>query len=281
MKKTKIYVCAHKKDISIKSNDIYTPIHVGKALSNENLNFIGDDTGDNISEKNKKYCELTALYWVWKNVKHIDIVGFAHYRRYFDINISTENIEKILRANDIILLKPAVLNFSVGQEFVRLVTLEDFYILMDVLLKQVPSYRESIINYFFRSNKWIRCNMFITDFDKFSEYCNFLFPILFEIESRIKEYNYYRLNRNLGYIGELLLGLYCYHNKLKAKYVAPLEFVDYKISPIMGSISDLRKNISFKIVKGFRKQNNIPVYDSVMTGFRIDGINLEYLNKYK
>lgn len=281
MKKTRIYVCAHKQDVSIKADDIYTPIHVGKALSNEKLNFIGDDTGKNISDKNRKYCELTALYWVWKNVKDLDIVGFAHYRRYFDINVSQKNIEKILGTNDIILLQPAVLSFSVGHEFIRLVTLEDFYIVIDILLKQVPSYRESIINYFFCSNKWIRCNMFITNYDDFSKYCNFLFPVLFEIESRTREYNYSRLNRNLGYIGELLLGLYCYHNKLKVNYVAPLETIELNTSAVREFISNLKNNISFKITKGFRKRKNIPIYDSVITGLKIDGIELKYLNKYK
>lgn len=77
----KILVCYHK-DSTLISNDVYTPIHVGKKNSNVNLPFIGDDTGDNISELNGLYCELTGLYWGWKNMD-ADYIGLCHYRRIF------------------------------------------------------------------------------------------------------------------------------------------------------------------------------------------------------
>ena len=61
----KILVCCHKQDIFAKQEP-YFPIHVGRALSQNNLDITGDDTGENISEKNSSYCELTGLYWAWK-----------------------------------------------------------------------------------------------------------------------------------------------------------------------------------------------------------------------
>ena len=67
----KIIVCCHKDDNNIRKDNIYLPIHVGKALSNKDLGFQGDDTGYNISRKNKNYCELTGLYWAWKNLKSL------------------------------------------------------------------------------------------------------------------------------------------------------------------------------------------------------------------
>ena len=61
----------------------YLPVHVGRALHPDiDLGFAGDDTGDNISAKNPHYCELTALYWAWKNLA-ADYIGLVHYRRYF------------------------------------------------------------------------------------------------------------------------------------------------------------------------------------------------------
>ena len=66
--KVKILVCCHKPDKWL-SDDVYIPIHCGKAVSKVNLGIQGDDTGDNISTKNPNYCELTAMYWAWKNLK--------------------------------------------------------------------------------------------------------------------------------------------------------------------------------------------------------------------
>ena len=80
-----ILVATHKPD-KVYQDSIYTPIHVGKSLSRfkeEMKNIIGDDTGDNISTKNPYYCELTAIYWAWKNLPNTRIKGLCHYRRYF------------------------------------------------------------------------------------------------------------------------------------------------------------------------------------------------------
>ena len=84
----KILVCCHKKDV-FASDPPYFPIQVGKALSSVDLGITGDDTGDNISGKNPSYCELTGLYWAWKNLKDTDVIGLCHYRRYFDFHRQT------------------------------------------------------------------------------------------------------------------------------------------------------------------------------------------------
>lgn len=61
---------------------MFIPLHVGKK-GKVDLGYLGDDTGENISEKNPNYCELTGQYWMWKNWKDSDYVGLCHYRRYF------------------------------------------------------------------------------------------------------------------------------------------------------------------------------------------------------
>ncbi len=79
----KIFV-AHHKPWYIYEDDVYVPIQVWKKKSKIDLWILWDDTGDNISEKNDNYAELTAQYWVWKNydLRDVDYVWFCHYRRY-------------------------------------------------------------------------------------------------------------------------------------------------------------------------------------------------------
>ncbi|NLY01566.1 MAG: DUF4422 domain-containing protein [Rhodopirellula sp.] len=81
----KIYV-AHHKPYYQYCDDIFQPIQVGKAIHSIDLGILSDDTGDNISRKNRWYSELTAHYWAWKNVTELDYVGFCHYRRYFSVD---------------------------------------------------------------------------------------------------------------------------------------------------------------------------------------------------
>ena len=80
----KIYVVCHKKSYVPKNPYLY-PIQVGASIAGTRLSdMLDDDEGDNISEKNKSYCELTAQYWAWKN-DDADYYGFFHYRRYLCI----------------------------------------------------------------------------------------------------------------------------------------------------------------------------------------------------
>jgi hypothetical protein len=77
----KILIATHKK-YSLPKSEIFLPIHVGKENSDVELGIIGDDIGENISIKNLQYCELTAIYWAWKNLTEDDFIGLCHYRRY-------------------------------------------------------------------------------------------------------------------------------------------------------------------------------------------------------
>ena len=106
MEKLKIIVCTHKADSRIRNYAPYVPVHGGKALHPDmDLGFIGDDTGDNISEKNPFYSEWSVIYWAWKNCNDSEYIGFNHYRRYFKINITEDNIDNIMGKADVIALK--------------------------------------------------------------------------------------------------------------------------------------------------------------------------------
>lgn len=86
----KIFSVFHK-EYPVPVCDYIVPIQVGKEQSGIDLGFIADNTGDHIADKNSTYSELTALYWIWKNLDSFDCkwVGLSHYRRYFTMPETT------------------------------------------------------------------------------------------------------------------------------------------------------------------------------------------------
>lgn len=270
----KILVACHKKDPNIRCDDIYSPIHVGKALhSDVDLGFPGDDTGDNISEKNGSYCELTALYWAWRNLKDVDYIGLAHYRRYFDSCISFTSIPRILEKHDAIFAKLHHFPFPAVFDLREYIPEEDIVIMIDSILEFHPEYSESISNYFYASNKLTQFNMMIMKWNDFNAYCEFLFPILSHIYDRSKRHSYSRLNRNIGYMAEDMLGLYALYNNLKIKY-ARVECAHGRdmTDSRLYFVKKIRDKLAFKLAR-YPKCFSIP--SSVRVGLENDGIILK------
>lgn len=272
----KILVACHKADPNIRQDDIYMPIQVGKALHPElDLGFQCDNTGDNISEKNGSYCELTALYWAWKNLKDVDYIGLCHYRRYFKYDFN--NLVKDLHNYDVIALKRKVECVSASSNLIKLLCQEDFIIALDTLLFEHPEMEVCARDYLYKNNKVSQANMFIMRWDLFDKYCQFLFSYLANLEVRMKEHAYTRLRRNIGYIAENFQGLYFMYNHFKIKYV-PKEEVDIveELTGLKSIIRKLRDNIVFNLYN----HNNNQIYQSVVVGLNNDGINLKSrLNK--
>ena len=100
--KAAIYTAYHMPAPVLRSVSIH-PIHVGRVLTDTPLpGMIGDDTGDNISAKNPSYCELTALYWAWKNNTEATHLGLMHYRRVLDFdNSNLDQVETFASRFDI------------------------------------------------------------------------------------------------------------------------------------------------------------------------------------
>lgn len=214
-KKVTILVACHKPD-TVYKNDIYTPIHVGRAISkwnSEMADMIGDDTGDNISHKNPYYCELTAQYWAWKNL-NCEYVGLCHYRRYFETEITRENIESILGKNaDVLLAKPLVERRCMGKRLCFATCREDVEIFMRCLKHVSPEMWDVCLD-FLNSNVCYPYNMFVMKKTEFDKFASWQFSVLEEMEKYVKLSGYTRMRRVYGYMAEMMLPMWCkYYNK--------------------------------------------------------------------
>ena len=142
-----ILVACHKP-CEMYNKGIYTPIQVGKAISEYNLGIIGDDTGDNISQKNPSYCELTAQYWAWKNVD-CRYIGLCHYRRYFETVYTNDLLERIFSKYDVILPRPVY--YGIRETMLHKLRMnilpEDCAIFLLAIRKLYPEYEKSTLLY--------------------------------------------------------------------------------------------------------------------------------------
>jgi hypothetical protein len=274
-KNIKILVCVHKKH-HIRNDNLYLPIHAGKALANFDLGFQGDDTGNNISKKNPYYCELTVQYWAWKNIENLDYIGLCHYRRFFNLSsIKIKNVmefDKVFRKYDIILPSSSYTPYSNMFHLTEGTTREDIYILINVICVHYPTYKQTALDYLYNSNGWIGCNMFITSKERFDKYSKWLFDVLLIVEKNVKMAQYSRLKRILAYMGEVLLPIYCIHNQFKIKYCDICENPDatknyfYKRF-IHYNLNKIRYKICFKLIQPF-KIKKIVFPDSTLLEFK-------------
>lgn len=228
----KIFISCHKEYYVPKHPFLY-PIQVGADF--EHKLFQGmqpDNTGENISFLNRRYCELTALYWAWKNVS-ADYYGLFHYRRYFSFiethirpyKILTEpdnstlllhgfepqNMLEVINKYDIIVPVPEKMFISAYDHYKqsKYHHIEDLEMIRDIVKVFYPNFSEAVEEYF-ESKELFFGNMSIMKKDIFNDYCRWLFKILNEFDNRkdFSNYNSKEMRVN-GYLGERLLGIYC------------------------------------------------------------------------
>ncbi len=220
MQNLKIFVCSHKPVPNILHDEVYTPIHLERVNSKhkaEMTDFVGDDTGDNISAKGPHYSEGTAIYWIWKNEQDCKYVGLSQYRRQFDFHFTNENIETFFSdGTDVILPKKY---FRPNNRFFSVLTymqMEDFLILRGVMKKLCPEYLPTL-NSFLRGYIDYPFNMVICRKDLYDKYAEWLFSICNEMEKYVKYSEYVNSSRLFGYTIELLTPIYFIHNRKKIK----------------------------------------------------------------
>ena len=282
-KRLKVLVICHKMDDNTRTQSPYFPIQVGAELHPElDLGFQKDNVGDNISSRNANWCELTGIYWGWKNIKDVDYIGVCHYRRYFDIKMDVDSISHYLNKCDIIVADGGKMvdRSSRARNLMWMTSQEDTYLFIDTLLSMYPKFKDSIYKYFYDSRFSYPFTMFITRKELYDDYCNFIFPVLFTVEKKLKNHDYTRLKRTIGYFGEWSLGLYVLCMKKKA---CPVPVV--QLGVIGGNCSKLKQYVKCLRNKflslAISSLNPIPpkiiVPEAVKVGLKADGIELEVL----
>ena len=241
----KIFVFYYKNGRVLQLDSIYQPLMAGNSLQNANKDFTGDDSGENISHKNKYYSELTGIYWVWKNTGQ-SVSGACHYRRYFTAQpepflyklkralyylaglnkkrhglIYTKNtdyfINRIINENEIRLLlqkydailpQARKMKYSVETHYKKYHNIDDLNLVESILAKKHPEFVDAF-HEVLRSNRLYANNMFVLKDEHFQEFMEWWFDILFEFEKQIdlSKYTGYQ-QRILGFMAERLLNVW-------------------------------------------------------------------------
>ena len=222
----KILVATHKP-YWMPSDSVYMPIHVGREGKTD-IGFTGDDTGDNISTKNPYFCELTGLYWAWKNL-NCEYIGLCHYRRYFSTGkgekkeriMSRFDYERLLSMYDVVV--PAKRNYyieTVRSQYEHAHNKRDLDEVQQIVHEKYPMYDRAFETVMKRKRLHI-LNMFAMKKELFNQYCEWLFDILFTLEKRIdiSDYTPYEA-RVFGFLSERLFNVWLeYHSTLAVKEV--------------------------------------------------------------
>ena len=210
----------------------YLPLHVGKE-GKKSIGFEGDNTGDNISTKNCNYCELTGLYWAWKNLTDADAIGLVHYRRHFvsrdnkhgkkwEKILTGKEIEELMNEYDIIVPCKRIYFIETNEsQYIHAHPKEDWEKMLSLIKEQNPEYSLSL-DKMRKSISGHKFNMFIMKREILNEYCSWLFPLLEKIEESQPT-----KSRILGHISERMFDVWLYANERKHKFKEiPIMFME-------------------------------------------------------
>lgn len=205
----RIIVAAHKP-YEMPGDEMYLPVHVG-ASGKKSIGYQRDDEGENISGLNPYFCELTGLYWAWKNLTE-DYIGLIHYRRLFVMG------ERILEKSQIEPFLGEIKVFTPKKRRYFIETLKSHYnhthypehldVVEEILTEKYPEYKRSYEKAL--NHTWgYMFNMMIMERHLLDDYCEWLFTILHEVFKRIDTSNYPDFaKRYIGRISEILFNVW-------------------------------------------------------------------------
>lgn len=215
MATVKVIVATHKQ-YRMPMDEMYIPIQVG-AQDRTPLGYVKDSDGENISAKNANFCELTGLYWAWKNLD-ADYLGMVHYRRHFTVERFGDKWNRILTMNQLKLLieqcdiiLPTPRNYFIETTYSQYAHAHhaiDLDLTREVLMNKYPNYLDAFDSCM-ESTKGHKFNMFIMKRECLEDYCTWLFDVLFELEKRLDISAYSKNDaRVFGFVSERLLDVW-------------------------------------------------------------------------
>lgn len=216
-----LVVAAHKA-AQFPLDPMYKPVQAGAALANEGLSIQRDDNGENISDANRTYCELTVLYWAWKNVCS-EAIGLNHYRRYFagtaqppygrrGILAQDEAVE-LMYSYDVVLPRPRNYFIETAESHYRNAHYGEDLDRMRLIVDGIrPEYRKALETVL-KGRELSLYNMLLMRREALHAYCEWLFPLLdlFVHEVDLTDRNS-RQRRVAGFLGERLLNVWILHH---------------------------------------------------------------------
>ncbi|BBM20598.1 lipopolysaccharide biosynthesis glycosyltransferase [Lactiplantibacillus plantarum] len=233
-------------------SELYLPILVGSTYNYKpEIDFQRDDIGENISAKNPNYNELTAIYWAWKNLSDVDAVGLVHYRRLFShggtrsLNnvVNRDDVESLLENTDVIV--PKKRHYYIESNYTHYIHAHHALPLektRSVLEEKYPDYVSSF-DMQMKKHSAHMFNMFIMKKMYFDQYCEWLFSILKDLESRIdiSEYSTQEA-RVFGYVSELLLDVWMDANHIQYREMQWQQMGDRKL--VLKAFNFLKRKFS-------------------------------------
>ena len=267
----KVLIALHKA-YQIPEDGIYIPLHVGASgkkdiglLSDGQSNsrtITRDDQGDNISTKNPYYCELTGLYYGWKNVD-ADAIGLVHYRRYFSMK-SRKYIKKhgafgsvltydeatalLTRADIVVRKKRRYYIESLYSHYAHTLDGTHLDLAKEIINEKYPEYMPELVKVYDQSWGYM-FNMAIFHKQLLDEYCTWLFDILQELETKIDVYQLDAFSARLfGRVSEILFNVWITKKQSEGLSVVECNVID------MEPINWTRKILGFLQAKFFGKK---------------------------
>lgn len=226
----RIFMAKSEKDVALINPpllpDYILPVQAGAETAKVKVASRADNTGENISAKNGNYCELTALYWMWKNKLCAEgtldgddgqYYGLSQYRRM--LILSDNDLLKI-RANDVDVVLPYPLPYEpdIQMHHERYLKANDWNAMLGALKELQPEYAEyfpQVLGQRYLYNY----NVILAKKKVLREYCEWLFPILKRTEELSVPKGDERSDRYIGYMGETLETLYFMKNADRLKIV--------------------------------------------------------------